>query len=254
MRTNLKRPVILVAACVAWVAGCGGAETAVRPTTNAAPASNVTARLNSFGEVATRYSSADFESLPSTRELVGRAGFVVVGDVVGAVSGRKEFLGRGCADVDPKSEGGACKGNPDVPLYASYVNLVVRPRGVSKGKLQAEGSDVHVEFSWPNNLPIDTFSATAPQGSRVIVVGDAVADAKEKSKPLEAAGLATASSIAPNLITVPPYGLIVEGSNGVTVLPLAHNQGLAGVLKSKNERVQSFNDAAETLGLAAARQ
>jgi hypothetical protein len=107
---------------------------------------------------------------------------------VDVVKGRREELGDGS--------------DPD--FYAQNYDVVIRPSELLKGEIP-ESTDVHVEFHWPRNLPIDELSEALPRGARAIVLG---------RRPQ---GIVEATPHT--LLQVAPYGLVFERSDGAAVLP-----------------------------------
>jgi hypothetical protein len=205
-----------------------------------------------FSYELTFWTSSIFVPPKNADEMASSSTFVLSGEFLAVTPGRKEFIGLGCDDInfdpaEPGSEDEVCQGNPNAMIYASYVNLVVRPDKIAKGSLERPESNVHLESPWPNNVEIDKLTNAAPTGIRVIVIGDPVTDARELAKPLEEEGIVSPNSVADNLLMVPPWGFIIEALDGTAIMPFLQNQALNELIEEDSEDLSSFDGALQTI-------
>ena len=246
---------------VIGLASCAGGQTGELPTDQGVPSSADTARCKTGGDCGSHPPNpfSDLVGGGSSRcipasdldQLTSTASVVMVGDLVAVAEGRKEYLGAGC-DVG-EDETGPCSDMVDPMFYASHVNLVVRPHTILKGTLEAPQANVHVEFPWPRNVAIDGLVASAPIGSRVILVGSWVRDARAQAKPFEDAGLLPPGSVADNLTRVGCYGpafeypsdLELQAHDGINNSPTFGGTKLALLIDPSG--MLRFDDAVEAL-------
>lgn len=204
-------------------------------------------QLAPFAAELIRWSHADASKPDDLETMVGSTSLTLVGRLIAVKPGRKAVAGYGCDDADEES--GHCNGAGDSIIYDSYANLIVEPQSVLRGKLSVPGRPVHVEIPWPNNLDVGALERTLPGGARIIVMGEPVRGADEAAAPLVARGLMKRNEVADNLVSVPPYGFIMESAGGV----LAPMWGEGALVQSYEAAAafESFDNAVEALEAAA---
>ena len=152
------------------------------------------------------YSSSDPVYPRSIANIFDLYDVVAVGTIDGVVEGRQEFLGTDEQTGDP--------------IVARYVNIQVTPSEFIQGKATTAETPLALERPWPTNLSIDELVRTVPVGQRVLVLGNYqdMEYVHKTSGPLIESGAVDASSVAPNLMTFPGFGLIIEdGTSAVTI-------------------------------------
>jgi hypothetical protein len=194
------RITFLVGVCLAF-GGCGRSATPIARASRQSSHSHIpekSSRLSdseraarSFGDMLSKYIHSRYQPPANLDQAIKKWQTVVVGQVADLVVGRREMLGDGS---DPE-------------FYVQYYDIVIRPEQVIKGT-SSTSADVHIEFIWPKNLSVDELSAALPRKARAIVLG------------ASREGIATPHT----LLHVPPYGLIVETSNGATALPFERDE------------------------------
>jgi hypothetical protein len=113
-----------------------------------------------------------------------------------------------------------------------------------KGDFAKPRGNLHVELPSPINVEVDKLAKNAPKGSRVIVIGDPVPDAEEQARPLEEEGIVPPGSVAPNLLAVPPFGLVLESEEGSNVAVLMENDVLT---QDSNEELSQFDNTVDLI-------
>lgn len=128
-------------------------------------------------------------------------------------------------------------------IFDSYANLQVREVEVLKGSLGDPSEHVHPEVPWPNNLPPDELVESAPVGARVIILGDHVPEALEEAQRLEEEGIPAVHTVKPNLVGLPPYGLLIESVDGETHAPLWELGSQGPLVKNGADTLATFEGA-----------
>lgn len=169
-------------------AACVGGQTGEAPADTDGSECRANNSCRSFGEMLSGSGRGRYLPPADISEAVSKHEVIAAGTVVDLVEGRRVQLDDGS--------------NPD--FYAQYVDLVISPSEVFKGAIPVS-TNIHVEFVWPRNAPIDELSAALPRGVRALVLG-------QRSEGMTEATPHT-------LLVVPPYGLAFERSDGAAVLP-----------------------------------
>lgn len=164
----------------------------------------------------------DYEVYDSITEAVARPEFIATGWLIGVEHGRRSDGGELCvrteggSDAEAEGSRGACveRGR----AFNSHVNLVIEAEAVLRGKIPVPATSLRVERHWPNDLPIDDYVASAPLGTRVLIMSWWVGNAHEEAAPLEEAGV-DPGHLADNLLAAVPYGFAFENTEGIVVEP-----------------------------------
>jgi hypothetical protein len=188
-------------------------------------------QLLAFRRAIQRWSSTQSNPPRNVDEMVAGVEVALVGVLGGPRTGRKAFV------------------PPDG--FDSYVSLELRDVQVFKGAPPEPSKNANLELHWPSNVGIDELIDATPVGARVIVLADWVKGALEEAQRLETAtGIPAVSSLHPNLLEAPPYGLLIEGADGQVHAPILEEGPL---VQSGGEALVNFRAALEIIRVSAER-
>lgn len=189
-------------------------------------------QLEAFSVALNRWSAIHSGTPLDVDDMVRSIELVIVGALGSTSPGRKAYAGPGS--------------------YDSYANLELRDVQVIKGTLPDPSQNAYVEVPWPNNIELKGLVDATPVGARVIVLADHVKGALEEAQTLETEeGIDAVADVKTNLVSVPPYGLLVEGVDEQTHAPLL-DLG-APLVVNGADALTNFEEAIAAIRVAAER-
>jgi hypothetical protein len=189
-----------------------------------------TEQLGAFHVALNRWSSLEATAPDDVNAMVSSVEVAIVGVLGPAGVGRKAY---------------------QRPSFDTYANLELRDVQVLRGSLEKPGENAYLEVHWPINLAPDELVKATPVGARVIVLADHVDGALEAAQMLERElHIDAVASVKTNLLSAPPYGLLVEGLDGDTYLPLSEDGAL---VMNGAELLTTFNGALAAIRSSAQR-
>ena len=212
-------------------AGDGAAGAVTRDDGGGGEVPATDAQLMAFRTALNRWGGGH-ASLPADVDaMVASVPVVVVGVLGTPGPGRRLYAGPGTFD--------------------SYANLQIRGVEVLKGTLPQPMEPVHAELPWPNNVDVSELVDSAPIGARAIVLGADVPEALREAQMLEGEGIAAIETVKPNLLAIPPYGLLVESVDGETHAPMWELGSQGPLVEEGSDTLTVFEDALTAIRAAA---
>ena len=212
-------------------AGDGAAGAVTRDDGGGGEGPATDAQLMAFRTALNRWGGGH-ASLPADVDaMVASVPVVVVGVLGTPGPGRRLYAGPGTFD--------------------SYANLQIRGVEVLKGTLPQPMEPVHAELPWPNNVDVSELVDSAPIGARAIVLGADVPEALREAQMLEGEGIAAIETVKPNLLAIPPYGLLVESVDGETHAPMWELGSQGPLVEEGSDTLTVFEDALTAIRAAA---